>query len=109
MPKRIAVNAIILNRDGKRFIVKPGQTVDLSNEELADLKENAPDSFREIVAAQPVSEVVLPPADTASSNETGSGGRGRGRVRGKQKDTGDADNGDNGDNGDADNGNNGEL
>lgn len=38
MPKRIAVNTLVLSREGKRVTVKPGQAVDLTSDEINQLK-----------------------------------------------------------------------
>lgn len=46
MPKRIAVNTIFVVRDGQRRKIMPGQEIDLSNDELADIKAHNPDAVR---------------------------------------------------------------
>lgn len=46
MAIRIAVNTLILHRNGKRVKVKPGEQIELTSEELASLKADAPDSIR---------------------------------------------------------------
>lgn len=46
MPKRIAVNCIVIHREGKKIRIKPGQSVDLTVEELADINASNRDAIR---------------------------------------------------------------
>lgn len=46
MPKRIAVNTLFIYRDKKRKKIMPGESVDLTDDELKDLNANAPDTIR---------------------------------------------------------------
>jgi hypothetical protein len=74
MPKRIAVNTIILHRDGKIVRYKPGSTVDLSAEELESLKKANPDCVREPVNETAPANVTKPAGkkageDSAKSEE----------------------------------------
>ena len=52
MPKRKAVHQIHLRREGKEVIVKPGQVFDFSADELASLKDRAPNSFKVVEAEE---------------------------------------------------------
>jgi hypothetical protein len=60
MPKRIANNTLVLMRAGQRVTVKPGQQVDLTEAELADINRIMPRALRKIAAEVPVDEVKLP-------------------------------------------------
>lgn len=49
MPKRVAVGAIIVQRDGKRMQVPRGQAFDFTAEELADINRLNPGAVRKVV------------------------------------------------------------
>jgi hypothetical protein len=75
MPKRIAVNTIILHRAGVgRVRVPAGKLFDFTAAELETLKETAPDSIRtprnEVESVQ---EVEVP---KSQANQGGKGGKG---------------------------------
>ena len=80
MAKRIAVHTLVLHRAGKRVSVKPGQTVDLTDAELADINRMAPDSLAKLPAPVVANEVKLPPADTAPK-----GGKNQGKGKQDEK------------------------
>jgi hypothetical protein len=62
MPKRTAANTIVVQRGAQRLTVKPGQTFDFTNEEIADINSVAPRALKKPVNEQPVQEVKLPDA-----------------------------------------------
>jgi hypothetical protein len=80
MPKRIAVNSIVVYRDGKRFTVKPDQMFDFTDAELADIKRSASDAVRQPTPENAVVEVKLPGA-SAPAGGKGSGGRGGNKTQ----------------------------
>lgn len=57
MPKRIPVESVIVNRDGKRFRPPIGKLFDFTAEELADIKLVNPGAVR---TAETTEEVVAP-------------------------------------------------
>lgn len=71
MPKRIAANTLVLMRNGQRITVKPGQQVDLTNEELADITRVAPRALKKPLAELPVDEVKLPDAPKPQGGKQG--------------------------------------
>lgn len=88
MPKRIPVQTVIVNRDGKQIAAPIGKPFDFTNEELADIKAVNPDAVRIAVnedpepeaqnlpvaaAAEPVAADVAAKADSAGKKpNTGS-------------------------------------
>ena len=77
MPKRIANNTLVLMRSGQRVTVKPGQQVDLTAEELADINRVAPDALRKPAAELPVDEVKLPDAPKPQVGKQEKQGKGK--------------------------------
>ena len=90
MPKRIAVNKIILQRDGKRVTIKPKQSFDFTAAELKDINENAPDSLRKIINEEDdIVEVKVPTGDTDKSADATPATQVKGEVgTGSNKTTG---------------------
>lgn len=67
MPKRETAHTIILMREGKRVKIKPNHIVDLTAEELDDIRKLAPHALKPVVEAKPAPEVKLPGGDDSKA------------------------------------------
>lgn len=60
MPKRKVAQCVIVQREGKRLKIMPGETFDFAPDELADIKRLNPDAIYPPVEAVVEKEVKLP-------------------------------------------------
>lgn len=68
MPKRKVAQCVIVQRDGKRLKVMPGETFDFTAEELEDIKRTNKDALFQPTENVQEREVKLP--GTSSKNST---------------------------------------
>lgn len=94
MPKRIPVQTVVVQRNGKNFIPEIGKPFDFTDEELEWIKRVNPLAVRHLVNEE-VAPVAVPNAD----QDQGGGRRGRGRGRNLGEPASDMSNTENAENG----------
>ena len=67
MPKRIPIQRIIVQRDGKQVVPEIGQAYDFTAEELDDINRMNPDAIRKVIVEDKALEAQLKADEAADA------------------------------------------